>query len=193
MGMKTIVFAMLAALPFSVLGQQNSQRVSFPDNGIYRSASDFASRTLTDGFNTGQPGYRLKNELFEPVVKVDEPNQQEVKLAMATVWGERKLGVDYRIVDGQLYRVEHADRVIIYSLPANTIIGSGWNTYYFSRELNSPVYLITAHNLNDVYYDQPGKLAAFDHIDWHDEHPSVRARQLVESFYKSGAATQAAE
>ncbi|MBN8822281.1 MULTISPECIES: hypothetical protein [unclassified Spirosoma] len=191
--MKTIVFAVLAALPFSVLGQQNAQRVSFPDNGIYRSASDFAAHTLTDGFDTGQPGYRLKNEVFEPVVKVDEPNQQEVKLSMATLWGERKLGVDYRIVDGQLYRVEHADRVIIYSLPANTITGAGWNTYYFSRELNSPIYLITAKHLSEVYYDQPAKLTAFDGIDWQNDHPSVRARQLVEAFYKPGVTSQAAE
>ncbi|GAB4028878.1 hypothetical protein [Spirosoma gilvum] len=190
--MKTIVFAVLAALPFSVLGQQNSHRVSFPDNGIYASSTDFATHTLTDGFNTGQPGYRVKNELFEPVVKVDEPNHQEVKIAMATLWGERKLGVDYRIFDGQLYRVEHSDRVIIYSLPA-TITGAGGNTYYFSRELNSPIYLITAHNLANVYYDQSAILAAFDTIDWLNEHPSFRARQLVEAFYKPGDGSQAAE
>ncbi|GAB3943628.1 hypothetical protein GCM10028805_10130 [Spirosoma harenae] len=189
--MKSLVFVALAALPLSTFAQQNDKWAPFPDNGIYQSASDFANHKLTAGFDTDQPGYRLKNEDFQPVVKVDEPNSQEVKIAMSNLWGERLQGVDYRIVDGQLYRIEHSDRVMIYS-KRSTLTGAGENVYFFSRKLDSPIHFITLDNLKDIYYDQPEKLAAFDEIHWLNTKPVFKAQQLVEAFYK-GPSTQTAD
>lgn len=190
--MKRIICLALAALPLSVLAQQSTnQWAPLAENGVYRSSAEFTTRTLAEPFNSDQSGYRLRNEGFVPTVKIDEPNKPEVKIPMSELWGERKDGVDYRIVDGQLYKVEHTDRVCVYSRPA-VFTGSALNTYYFSRTLNSPIHLITSTNLEDSFYDQPARKEAFAALDDLYTKPSAQARELIELFYKIDSPTQAA-
>ncbi|GAB3888320.1 hypothetical protein GCM10028825_20860 [Spirosoma agri] len=181
------MLAFVAALPLSVVAQQADQFTLFPDNGIYLSATDFSTHQLTDGFNDDQPGYRLRDEAFGNAIKVDQPNAPEAKIPLSNLWGERKEGVDYRSFNNDLFRVEHTDRIVIYSKPANTWLASGGSAssatlYYFSREANSPIHLITSENLKDIYYDQPDKTAAFDKLDDVTK-PTDKVRQLIRLFY----------
>ncbi|WP_338874979.1 hypothetical protein WBJ53_05095 [Spirosoma sp. SC4-14] len=194
--MKVIVLAALAALPFSTQAQQTNPFAPFPENGIYLSAADFAKHQLTDSFNDGQAGYRLHQETFERAIKVDQPNAPEEKIPLSDLWGERKQGVDYRIFDGDQYKVEHSDRVYIYSKPTNIWISGGGNTYspvqyYFSRKADSPVHLITSNNLKDIFYDQPEKFAAFEKIDDSYAKPAEQARKLLQLFYTTDNSHQA--
>ncbi|UFH56734.1 hypothetical protein [Spirosoma sp. KNUC1025] len=197
--MKTVVLAAIAALPLSVLAQQAASFVAFPDNGIYLSANDFSTHKLTDGFDNGQPGYRMHQEMFQRTLKIDQPNAPEAKIPLSDVWGERKDGVDYRSFDGDLYKVEHKDRLFIYSKPTDAWMATGGNAYagmlyYFSREANSPIHLITSRNLESVYYDQPDKKAVFDEIDDQNAHPADQANKLIRLFYKTDTQmTHAAE
>ncbi|MBD2756350.1 hypothetical protein [Spirosoma validum] len=196
--MKTVVLAAIAALPFSALAQQANNFVSFPDNGVYLSATDFSKHKLTDGFDSDQPGYRMHEETFQRALKVDQPNAPEAKFALSDLWGERKAGVDYRSFDGELYRVEHTDRVYVYSKPTPSwMMTSGpaqsITSYYFSREANSPIHLITSQNLEDIYYDQPDKQAAFDQIDDLSKDPANQANHLVRLFYATDKSTHAAD
>ena len=186
--MKTVILAAIAALPFSALAQQADNFIPFPDNGVYLSAADFSKHTLADGFDSGQPGYRLHQETFQRTLKIDQPNTPEAKIPLSDLWGERKEGVDYRSFDGDLYRVEHTDRIFIYSKPVNAGTISGGpaypNTlYYFSREVNSPIHLITSTNLEDIYYDQPDKKTQFDQLDNLSDHPANEASRLIRLFY----------
>lgn len=192
--MKTIVLAAIATLPFSVLAQSNGSFAPFPDNGIYLSATDFATHKLTDGFDKGQPGYSIREETFQRALKIDQPNAPEEKLLLTNLWGERKEGVDYRSFDGDLYRVEHADKIFIYSKPTSVwITGSGGfypaTQYYFSRKADSPIHLITSDNLKDIYYDQPDKNAAFESLDGLSNKPGTQAQHLLKLFYPTSHAT----
>lgn len=196
--MKTILLIAIAALPFSALARQTDTFTPYPDNGIYLSHTDFSSRKLTDGFDSNQPGYSLREETFQRTLKVDQPNAPEAKFPLATVWGERQEGVDYRSFEGDLYRVEHTDRLFIYSRPTNVWIPGGGSTYantvyYVSREANSPIHLITSTNLDDIFYDQPDKRAAFDRLDELSNRPADQARKLITLFYKQDQPTHAAE
>ena len=195
--MKTIVLAAIAALPFSALAQQGNDLTPFPDNGVYLSAADFSGHKLTDSFDDGQPGYRLRDETFQKVVKIDQPNAQEVKIPLTDLWGERKQGTDYRNFDGVIYRVEHTDRIFLYSKPANiSMAGVGTTSagtlYYFSRETNSPIHLISAENLKEIYYDQPAKIAAFDELDAQSNDLASQVRKLLRLFYTDTMVTQTA-
>ncbi|CAN5327443.1 hypothetical protein BH09BAC4_BH09BAC4_43340 [soil metagenome] len=196
--MKTILLIAIAALPFSALAQQTDTFTPYPDNGIYLSPADFSTRKLTDGFDSNQLGYSLREETFQRTLKVDQPNAPEAKFPLATVWGERKEGVDYRSFEGDLYRVEHTDRLFIYSRPTNVWIPGGGSTYantvyYVSREANSPIHLITSTNLDDIFYDQPDKRAAFDRLDELSNRPADQARKLITLFYRQDQPTHAAE
>lgn len=196
--MKTVVLAALAALPLSALAQQANNYVSFPDNGVYLSATDFSKHKLTDGFDDGQPGYRIHEETFQRALKVDQPNAPEDKIMLSNLWGERKKGVDYRSFDGDLYRVEHTDRIYVYSKPAPSWMmtsGPAYSPtlYFFSREANSPIHLITSQTLEDIYYDQPDKQAAFDQLNDLNAHPADQANQLVRLFYATDKPVHAAD
>ncbi|GAB4026916.1 hypothetical protein [Spirosoma koreense] len=195
--MKTIVLAAFAALPLSSIAQQTNSFIPFPDNGVYLSASDFSRHKLTDSFDNGQSGYRIRQEAFKRTLKIDQPNAPEEKIPLADMWGERKDGVDYRSFDGELYRVEHTDRLYIYSKPTNPGALSGGPTYhltnyYFSRKANSPIHLITSANLEDIYYDMPDKQDAFEQLSDLSDHPSNQARQLIQLFYKNDQQTSRA-
>jgi len=194
--MKVIVLAALAALPFSTQAQQSNPFVPFPDNGIYLSATDFAKHNLTDGFNDGQAGYRIHDEAFQRAIKVDQPNAPEEKILLSNLWGERKEGVDYRVFDGDSYKVEHSDRIFIYSKPTNLWMAGGGTTYspvqyYVSRKADSPVHLITSSNLKDIFYDQPEKFAAFEKLDDSYAKPAEQARKLLQLFYITDNTNQA--
>ena len=196
--MKTIMLVAIAALPFSALAQQADKFAPYPDNGIYLSSADFSTHKLTDGFDSNQPGYRLREETFQQTIKIDQPNAPEAKFPLSTLWGERKAGVDYRNFDGDEYRVEHTDRLFIYSKPATNWMTTGGTAYpttlyYFSREANSPIHLITSTNLEDIFYDQPDKRAAFDKLDELRNNPSDQARKLITLFYTPNQATHATE
>lgn len=186
--MKTSVLAAIIALPFSGMAQQATNFNPFPDNGVYLSAADFSKHTLTDGFDDGQPGYQLREEAFQSTVKITQPNTKEVKIPLSDLWGERQKGVDYRNFDGEIFRVEHTDRIFLYSRPAS-VSGDGGRTvypstsFYFSREANSPIHFITAENLKEIYYDQPSKLAAFDDIDALNTNSAEQAQKLLRIFY----------
>ncbi|QIP16449.1 hypothetical protein G8759_29295 [Spirosoma aureum] len=188
--MKTIVLAAIAALPFSAFAQQADKFPPFADNGVYLSGTDFSNHKLTDGFDDGQPGYRLRDETFQRGIKIDQPNAPEAKIPLTDLWGERKQGVDYRSFEGDFYRVEHTDRIFIYSKPANSWLTGGGpaypaTLYYFSREANSPIHLITSENLKDIYYDQADKTAVFDTIDDLGNKPADQARKLLRLFYSN--------
>jgi|GEM_PF-5929895 len=194
--MKVIVLAALAALPFSTQAQQSNSFVPFPENGIYLSATDFAKHNLTDGFNDGQAGYRIHDEGFQRAIKVDQPNAPEEKILLSNLWGERKQGVDYRVFDGDSYKVEHSDRIFIYSKPTNLWMAGGGTTYspvqyYVSRKADSPVHLITSSNLKDIFYDQPEKFAAFEKLDDSYAKPAEQARKLLQLFYVTDNTNQA--
>src|SRR5919202_7061158 len=135
--MKAIVLAALTALPFLSNAQSTTKFDRFPDNGVYLSANAFEHHALTDGFDSSQPGYRMTDEIFKPAVKITEPSNQKIEIPDAKLWGERKAGVDYRLYNGELYRVEHSDRVYVYSKPAGlSAVGAPTNSlqaYYFSR------------------------------------------------------------
>lgn len=180
--MKTTILAALMVLPFLSHAQQTTDATLFPDNGIYQTAADFTHRVVTDGFNNNQPGYRLHDDLFKSAVKIDQPRAQEQEIATANLWGERVKDVDYRFVDGERYRVDHADRVFVYSKPS-TINQLSRPLYYFSRQADSPVYVITSENLANVYYDQPDKKALFDQIDVLSDNPVQQAIMLTHLFY----------
>ncbi|WP_420148271.1 hypothetical protein [Spirosoma sp.] len=195
--MKTVIVATIALLPFSALAQQADNFVPFPDNGVYLSAIDFAKHKLTDGFDSGQPGYRIRQETFQPTLKIDQPNASEEKIPLSALWGERKDGVDYRSFDGDLYRVEHSDRIYIYSKPTPAWMAMGGlahtpTLYYFSRKADSPIHLITSQNLEDIYYDQPDKLAQFDQVD-DLNNPANQANFVVRLFYTDTHSNQATE
>lgn len=186
--MKTLFVATLIALPFLSRAQQNTDFEPLPDNGVYLSASDFTHRVVTDGFDDSQPGYHLRDETLKNAVKITRPNEQALEIPVSNLWGERKQGADYRDFDGDSYRVEHSDRIYVYSKPVRFSDIGGLTTtstvlYYFSREANSPIHLITADNLNDIYYDQPERTAAFDQLDLVKDNPARRAAQLVRMFY----------
>ncbi|MFD2570752.1 hypothetical protein ACFSUS_08925 [Spirosoma soli] len=194
--MKTVVLAAMISLPIVSQAQQATDFVPFPDNGVYLSANDFTHHVLTDGFDN-QPGYSLREEMFKPVVKVTQPNGEAVEIPDAKLWGERKQGADYRFFQGDLYRVEHADRIYIYSKPADMSIAGGGNSnsstlYYFSRKANSPIHLITADNLEDIYYDQPDKTESFENLDELGKDPARQAAKLVRLFYIDDTPSQAA-
>lgn len=192
--MKTIVLAALTALPFFSQAQKASVFVPFPDNGIYLSANDFTNHIVTDGFNDTQTGYRLHDELFKPAVKIVQPTKGEIEIPDAQLWGERKKGVDFRRFNGDLYKVEHADRIYIYSKPLNlSVSGQTSNssvTYYFSRQPNSPIHAINADNLKDIYYDQPGRATAFDELDALNDDPAHQVYQLIRLFYTNDIPAQ---
>lgn len=48
-------------------------------------------------------------------------------------------------------------------------------------------------NLEDIFYDQLHKRAAFDKLDELSNHPSDQARKLITLFYAQDQATHAAE
>ncbi|WP_460982402.1 hypothetical protein [Spirosoma fluminis] len=193
--MKTLVLAAFTTLPFLSTAQTTSSFVHMPDNGVYLSATDFKHHLITDGFDNAQTGYRLRDELFKPAVKIVTPDNQDVEIPAAQLWGERKSGVDYRRFTGELYRVEHTDRIYIYSRPTD-LSGIGRNansliTYYFSRKADSPIHAITANVLKDIFYDQPEKVAAFDELDNLSSDPGHQASQLIRLFYTSDTSAQA--
>lgn len=192
--MKSVVLAALTVLPFLSNAQSTSEFEHFSDNGVYLSANDFKHHALTDGFDNSQPGYRLTDELFKPAVKIVEPNNQKIEIPDTQLWGERKEGVDYRLFNGELYRVEHADRIYVYSKPTGpSAIGAPGNSmvsYYFSRKPDSPIHLITSSTLKDVYYDQSDKLSAFDKLDDLSNNPARQAAKLVRIFYTEDTGTQ---
>ena len=186
--MKTLFIATLVTLPFLSRAQQNTELVAMPDNGVYLSANDFANRVVADGFDDSQPGYHLRDETLKNAVKITRPNEQALEIPVSNVWGERKQGTDYRDFDGDIYRVEHADRIYLYSKPVRfSDIGGLTSTssvqYYFSREANSPIHLITADNLKEIYYDQPERTTAFEQLELVNGNPARRAAQLVRLFY----------
>lgn len=180
--MKTILIAAILALPLLSQAQQPTEFTPFPDNGIYLTATDFTHHVLTDAFNTGQPGYKIQDETLRQAVKVKQPTTGVSVIPDSQLWGQRINDVDYRIVDGELYRVEHADRIFVYS-KLSTINLLPQPVYYFSREADSPLYAITTENLANVYYDQPEKVKLFGVIDTQSGHSVQQAITLTKLFY----------
>ncbi len=186
--MKTLFVATLLTLPILSRAQQNTDFEPLPDNGIYLSAADFTHRVVADGFDDSQTGYHLRDETLKNAVKIARPNEHALEIPISNLWGERKQGADYRDFDGDSYRVEHSDRIYIYSKPVRfsdigSLTSSSTVLYYFSREANSPIHLITADNLKDIYYDQPERIATFGQLDMVNDNPTRRAARLIRMFY----------
>ncbi|GAB3499561.1 hypothetical protein GCM10027341_23120 [Spirosoma knui] len=193
--MKTLVLAAFTTLPFLSTAQTTSNPAHIADNGVYLSATDFKHHLINDGFDNAQAGYHLRDELFKSAVKIITPDNQNIEIPAAQVWGERKSGVDYRRFNGDLYRVEHTDRIYVYSRPTD-LSGIGQNakslvTYYFSRKADSPIHAITTNVLKDIFYDQPEKVAAFDKLDNLSSDPAQQASQLIRLFYTSDTSAPA--
>ncbi|GAB3569013.1 hypothetical protein GCM10027578_22620 [Spirosoma luteolum] len=183
--MKMTLLAALTAMPFLTRAQAPASFVPVPDNGVYRSASDFSHHRLADGFDNNQTGYRLRDREGKHIVSIRQGDQAADNIPMSTLWGQRVNDVDYRLVDGDQYKVEHADRIYVYSRPANAD-PFPQTAYFFSRTPDSPLYSITTDNLNKVYYDQPDKKGLFDAIDRMAGKPVEKAIRLTQLFYSPG-------
>ena len=189
--MKTVILAAMTVIPLLSQAQKTSQLTPLPDNGVYMTAADFTHRKVVDGFDNGQPGYRLHDELLKNAVKIVQPANKEIEIPVDNLWGERIKDVDYRRFNGDLYRVEHADRVFVYSKVSN-FNQTNRPLYFFSRKADSPIYLISTTNLDNVYYDQPEKKALFENMDDLSDNPQHQAVTLTHLFYSTGTNDQRA-
>jgi hypothetical protein len=97
------------------------------------------------------------------------------------LWGYR--GDDctiYRIYDGDFYEISEMDTIIVYAQTINPFRDFPYTFYFFSKNLDSPVYKLTRENLEKEF----GKNACFmaqmnQKINWFEDYSAVDRKKHI--------------
>lgn len=149
--MKYILLPFILSLSISINAQ--THRSSIASNGIYLTDSDYLQHRLTDSFNRQDHCKLNVNKKDYVLLKTDTAVH---KFYYDDIWGFRKDGEDWRIFNGDYYKVDYQGKLILYDVPGTGQSEGIRTTHYFSSSLLSPVYPISKRNLIKVYHDNPG-------------------------------------
>jgi hypothetical protein len=145
-----IVFILLMSMKIQLSAQQIS--------GIYMNGNDFNSGRLSFAKAKGKKcRVRLHESLYRPVIHIKYCDS-EYSFNKDSVFGYRDLqGNDHRFYNKEIYQVlNRGEEILIYKIEKT--VGGLKNpveivNYYFSINANSPVYLLTARNLERCFQD----------------------------------------
>lgn len=122
---------------------------SIPDNGVYLSDSDFLHRQLKDGF-AGEKGSRL-NDNRKNYLLVKTANIRDT-FYFDNIWGYRKDGGDWRVYNGEYYKVDFInEKICLYDVPGTGQSEGIRTRYYFSVSPGSPVHHLAKRELLAAY------------------------------------------
>lgn len=128
---------MLYTLMLLGIGASAQTTASIEDNGVYLSDSDFLYHRLTDAFahTKGSMNDNRKNYLVVEVAGARDT------FYFDNIWGFRKAGEDWRVFNGEYYKVGFVnDKICLYDVPG-TGQSEGMRTrHYFSVSPAAPVH-----------------------------------------------------
>jgi hypothetical protein len=145
-GMSLALFSAMISYGQSNTCNTSSNYSIRPENGIYRSANDFACGYLLFPFANRQANYKWQNLSLEEkvtlitldtIVKADEMGH----------WGYRINKKDYRFYNNQTYTVVAQNGLIIYEKQYSGGEYSDLVFNYFSLSASSPIQTLTRKNV----------------------------------------------
>lgn len=139
-----IAIFLVAFLGFSGFAQSGA--------GLYLTASDFAAKKLS---YQSKHSHVKTHEVFKKDIIQIVCNDSAYTFKKDSVYGYRsKDGVDYRIAEGKFFPIINpAETILIYKWQESTGMKGQAPTYkyYFSKDHNSPLYVLSLNNLEKVF------------------------------------------
>lgn len=105
-------------------------------NGIYLTYTDFNNSALTNIFPS-PPKYKQLNKEIWIGVTLDSIKQKN-----KNIWGVRVNQSDWRLYNGEFYKIDCSEKIIIYTLQGYVTYDSPivYDRRYFSVDTSSPLF-----------------------------------------------------
>lgn len=159
-GNLTAILCLLTGISLSA----SAQTMPFShDNGLILHASDVAVGHVAFGFTKGQQAGKLQRKVFPILTERWRLKTPDTSFTFGPkdAWGVRADGRTYRFWKNYAIELAYAGPICLYKF-----YSSRSTQYYFSRDLDSPLYQLTANELKRVYADQPGVLEGIRQLRW---------------------------
>ncbi|MFC0182017.1 hypothetical protein SAMN04515674_10150 [Pseudarcicella hirudinis] len=98
------------------------------------------------------------------IFSVSFNNGRQKSFGIKELWGyQRRDGSIFRFFQGDFYKIEQIDQMLLYSLE-NTIGGASIEDLYFSRNAEAGILFLSRPNLRMEYHDNPCFLEKIDQL-----------------------------
>lgn len=116
-------------------------------NGIYLTHADFKDANLTHIFPKQSTCSQLNTESWIEITL------DSIRKKNKSIWGVRINKTDWRLYDGEFYRIDCTEKIIIYTLPGFLPYDSPivYDSRYFSMDESSPILELTKRKLKKIY------------------------------------------
>lgn len=140
---------------------------SIDANGIYLSDGDYKNHHLLLSFNKKSSDHKYIDTWSHSHQVWIKFLDSTYKFYYGEIWGYRKDGEDWRVFDGEMYRIEDTTKICIYSIPTFIDGHTGYNSY-FSKNLTTPIHSLTKNDLIEVYHTDTAFIARIKKLKWHN-------------------------
>lgn len=160
--MKRFMFCHVLIWAGATIGLANAQTFSH-ENGVLWQSSDILTGQVAFGFNKGQSKYHLrqKGSFLRESWHLKTPDTS-LLITPANAWGFRSGGRTYRFGRSGSFELVHQGVICLYRTSS-----SRSNHYYFSRDLESPIFWLTPRKLKREYADNAAVQKAVHELRWH--------------------------
>jgi hypothetical protein len=198
---KNIIMVGILTLPFfanaqtaaTTLVANNTTGASYatdiPQNGVFLNADEFQNGIPEMGFDKKSKDNHIR-EFDNKVILIE--NAEKTRFAKSEIWGFRKNNQDYRTFNNEDYAIAYAPKglsVIFYKLGEATGEGNIKDEfagkYYFSRNGQSAIYLLTSANIKEVFSDQIPFVEALSKVKLSDEMPIHEMDKVLSEYVKN--------